>query len=330
MKRKQDTVDAEFTDVDYRPRRPSGSRVANVRRRSRGHWVTVLAVGAPLGLLKLMLWVSSGVGMLAGEAVRVVAVPVARLAAIAATFGAMCLGIMWLGAYAIRGGVAETRALADRAHASLTRGTDALLAMVPGHEPDRSVPRAVPISPEIREDGGSIGQAVASAAEFVEDGVNLLLPPAGRYPQIEGLPRIEGEILERAGGHRMQELVSGILESIEQVESSGRHTLIGDNGKAFGPLQVRREPCQDLAQFFGIAIDPRRCNGNYELSEYVVRLYLGYWGMRYEQQTGYAATAEVLCRTWNGGPDQGPPEKTDVYWAKCQSHNGDIAQLVAR
>jgi hypothetical protein len=331
MKSKGKIVDAEFTVLDESALRSSGRSAPNVKRRGRGHWVTLCLVMLPLAVIKLIFWFSSEIGSVGGEIARIVVVPLMRFVTICVTFTVACLGVMYLGAYAIRGSVAEMRSLADRAHESLNRGTDELLALVPGSEPN--VPRAIPVPDGWQPPGDErspISQAVASVADFAGDAVNLLLPLSGRYPQIDGQPRIDGDILELAGGHRMQELISGILASIEQVESSGCLTLVGDNGKAFGPLQVRREPCEDLAQFFGITVDPKACNGNYELSEYVVRLYLGYWGVQHEMRTGQAATAEVLCRTWNGGPDQGPFDKTDVYWAKCQRHDSGLAQLAAR
>lgn len=325
-------VDAEFCDDDQASRRgPTRSRPSNLRRSRRGSWVNTLLLALPLWGLRQMLSLASGIGLLVGELARVIVVPLARMATVCAAFTAMCLGVMYLGAYAIRGGVAETKNLADRFHASVTGSADALLALVPtGGHPD-TAPRAIPVPTNYRPlaPGQPPEESVPAISRFA-DAVNLLLPLAGRYPQIEGLPRIDGDILELAGGHRMQALISEILPAIEQVESSGCATLVGDKGKAFGPYQVRREPCEDLADRFGAVINPADCNGNYELSEYVVRLYLGYWGVQHELSTGQTATARDLCRTWNGGPDQGPFAKTDIYWAKCQSHKTDIAQLVAR
>ncbi len=345
MKKKkyEHVVDAEFRTDDEEPRRrTSGRHAGNTRRKSRGSWVNLLFLALPFWVLRRFFSLASGIGSGIGEILRFVAVPVARFATIAVAFTGMCLGVMYAGAYAIRGGVDRTRSIADSWHASLNKGADALLAMVPSHAshaPDEDVPKAVPIlanyrpgqTPNLEVPAASEGSSpVLDAISDVADGaVNLLLPSLRDYPKPGNLPAIEGDILELAGGHRMQQLITSILPAVEQVESSGRQELIGDNGLAYGPLQVRHEPCEDLRDRFGIEVNPADCNGNYELSEYVVRLYLGYWGIQHELRTGKVATAKDLCRTWNGGPDQGPYKKTDAYWARCKSHDDSIAYLAA-
>lgn len=342
-KEKKKVVDADFRmDDEDPPRRTFGRRAGNARRKSRGSWVNLLLVTLPLWCIRQMFSLASGIGLMVGEVARIVVVPVARGLTVLIAFTGMCLGVMYAGAYAIRGGVDRTRSIADSWHASLNKGADALLAMVPppGGSPAEDVPKAVPVLANYRP-----GQAQApglaappeGAPSLLDDisgaageAVNLLLPSLRDYPKpADNLPPIEGDILELAGGHRMQQLITSILPAIEQVESSGRQELIGDNGLAYGPLQVRHEPCEDLRDRFGIEVNPADCNGNYALSEYVVRLYLGYWGIQHELRTGKVATAKDLCRTWNGGPDQGPYKKTDAYWARCTSHDDSIAYLAA-
>lgn len=343
MKKKKygKVVEAEFRDDESGPTRASGRRAGNFRRGLRGSWVTALALAMIVAPVKLVLSIASGIGLVGGEIARIVVVPLARMATVCVAFTAMCLGVMYVGAYAIRGGVDRTRSMADSWHASLNKGADALLAMVPSHagSPAEDVPRAIPVLASYRSgqaqtpDVSAHHEAAPSFIDKISDAaggaVNLLLPSLTDYPKLEGLPSIEGDVLELAGGHRMQQLITGILPAIEQVESSGRQELIGDNGLAYGPLQVRHEPCEDLRERFGIEVNPADCNGNYALSEYVVRLYLGYWGIQHELRTGKVATAKDLCRTWNGGPDQGPYKKTDAYWARCTSHDDSIAYLAA-
>lgn len=323
MKTKAHVVDADFRvvhDGNEQAVTPRGRRPAP--RRRRGNWVAVILMIAIVWPVRALFATANFIGgSVIGELLRIVVVPAARLAAVVVAFTAAGLGVMYLGAYAVRDGVRETRTLADDWHAALNRGTDALLALVPARDP---IPRAIPVPDDWSDDrpGDQPEQMVGSVGTLLPSLVDM-------YPRTENLPPIDGDILELAGGHRMQMLITEILPAIQQVESSGRQELIGDNGLAFGPLQVRHEPCEDLAQFFGVVVKPQDCNGNYALSEYVVRLYLGYWGVQYEMQTGRPATAEVLCRTWNGGPDQGPRNRTDIYWAKCMKHDSAIAQLAA-
>lgn len=342
-KRYENVVEAEFRDDEPVRGRANGRHAKNEKRRgARGSWINLVLVALPLLLLKLMFSLASGIGLVVGEVARIVAVPLARGLTVMVAFTGMCLGVMYAGAYAIRGGVDRTRTIADSWHASLNKGADALLAMVPSHgshAPDEDVPRAVPIlanrhpnqalAPEVPAASEGASPVLDAISDAADGAVNLLLPALRDYPKPGNLPAIEGDILELAGGHRMQQLITSILPAVEQVESSGRQELIGDNGLAYGPLQVRHEPCEDLKERFGIEVNPADCNGNYALSEYVVRLYLGYWGIQHELRTGKVATAKDLCRTWNGGPDQGPYNKTDAYWARCKSHDDSIAYLAA-
>lgn len=87
----------------------------------------------------------------------------------------------------------------------------------------------------------------------------------------------------------------------------------GDNGKAWGVLQIRQEVITDVNRVYKTryvhadAEDPRKAFA-------ICRLYLGYWGGRYQKLTGKPPTYEVLARIWNGGPNGWRVKATRKYW----------------
>lgn len=276
--------------------------------------------GAVALLVTLVIGLCNAGSKVVAETVRHVGPPVARVATFALLLAAFVLAIAHYGAIGLDRGLGYTHGAIQTAHRESNDFLDRIWALVPRFEPSRPVPRATPVG---EPDQPPVIERVASVIEGA-------LFPQDELPQPANLPPIEGDILATAGGDRMQALITATLPAIAQVESSGRPFCVGDRGKAFGMYQVRHEPCEDIARIYGITIDQRQCDGNVPLSEYALRLYLGYWAARYEASTGEAATAEVLCRTWNGGPDMGPAEKTDGYWERCQSFFPEVAQLAAR
>jgi hypothetical protein len=181
--------------------------------------------------------------------------------------------------------------------------------------PDNSPPRATPIEEQ--------GQ-----------GEKLELMDASLLPELESLPFSGGtayviteDMKSSAGGTRIQDMITGILPAVWQTESSGELFAIGDNGlehKAYGPLQVRQPVCDDLERLFGVSIDPKDCDGNWNLSEYAYRLYVGYWGSQYEKQSGKKVTPEVLARIWNGGPTGHAKTATVKYAEKFKGFQADL------
>ena len=49
-------------------------------------------------------------------------------------------------------------------------------------------------------------------------------------------------------------------------------------------------------------------------AEWVVKQYLGWYGLAYHRETGKAVTNEVLARIHNGGPDGWKEPVTKRYW----------------
>lgn len=222
------------------------------------------------------------------------------------------------GLYAHRAADAITsslRSAVERTHAALAASlADTRAAFRLGSDAEEAVPEARLATAE---------DLVAGSPEPMP--VSLLLPPLD-LPAVE----ITAAELEKAGGARIQGLLTQVLDAVHAVESDGGSELVGDTKlrhKAYGPLQVRQTVCDDLRAFFGLELDPVTCNGNWELSEKAFRLYVGYWLVRYEQTMRKPATAEVACKIWNGGPKGYLKSATVHYWAKVTDRQPALVSL---
>lgn len=101
------------------------------------------------------------------------------------------------------------------------------------------------------------------------------------------------------------------LDAIEQVESRGRCDLVGDGGKAIGPLQIWRSYWSDACEF---APNLKKCG--YEACTdpiYARRVALAYLA-RYR-----AASPEQMARIHNGGPKGASKKSTLEYWKKVRA-----------
>lgn len=99
--------------------------------------------------------------------------------------------------------------------------------------------------------------------------------------------------------------------ALHQVETSGRTgPILGDGGKALGPLQCSRAAFADS-----------RVPGRYEqvadlaFARRVAEAYL----KRYAPQAWAEGNVEVLARTWNGGPAGARKAATLPYAAKVRA-----------
>lgn len=108
------------------------------------------------------------------------------------------------------------------------------------------------------------------------------------------------------------------IDALIEVESGGNWDAVGDNGKALGGLQIRKEVIEDVNKFY---------NKNYEHSDAFSRekaieicgLYLRYWGEQYEKKYDHKPSIEDYARIWNGGPTGYMKKSTYKYWKKVVS-----------
>ena len=111
---------------------------------------------------------------------------------------------------------------------------------------------------------------------------------------------------------------SKFINALIAVESNGDTNAIGDNGKAFGCLQIHKCVIKDVNQIYKTSYQ------HYEMFDRqksidVCKKYLTFWSKMYKENTGKKVTWEVLARLWNGGPMfYLKKNKTDSYWKKVK------------
>ena len=113
-------------------------------------------------------------------------------------------------------------------------------------------------------------------------------------------------------------------KAVHHVESGGRTgpDIVGDGGKAIGPLQIWKACWLDATEF-----DPS-IGGSYADChdlEYAVKIFRAYTA-RYatERRLGREPTDEDRARIWNGGPNGYKKKATDKYWKKVKERLNDV------
>lgn len=107
------------------------------------------------------------------------------------------------------------------------------------------------------------------------------------------------------------------FKALHQVESSGRTgRVIGDHGRALGPLQIHREYFNDAAEY------DKSLGNNYnrvtdlEFAKRVVSAYLN----RYAPKAVAKNDFKTLARVHNGGPNGHKVAATVKYWSKIEQN----------
>ena len=105
-----------------------------------------------------------------------------------------------------------------------------------------------------------------------------------------------------------------LAKAVHQVESSGRtdKNIIGDNGKAIGPLQIHYSNWKDATDF------DKSIGGKYSDCynlEYSKKIFVAYMS-RYAK----GKDAETKARIWNGGIAGADKGSTKKYWTKVKAN----------
>ena len=111
-------------------------------------------------------------------------------------------------------------------------------------------------------------------------------------------------------------LIILLIPFLITVESAGDANAV--NGDAVGILQIRECVVSDLNRICKSTVYLCSDRWSKDKSVEMCKLYLLYYGNRYERKTGNKATFEVLSRIWNGGPDGYSKRSTKVYWYKVR------------
>ena len=110
-------------------------------------------------------------------------------------------------------------------------------------------------------------------------------------------------------------LISLIIALI-MVESSGNNDAIGDNGKAYGCLQLHAAYVQDAAEYAGknwVHEDAFDRNTSIQ----IFKAYMARYAT--EERLGRNPTAADIARIHNGGPNGYKKSATDKYLLKVKA-----------
>ena len=112
-----------------------------------------------------------------------------------------------------------------------------------------------------------------------------------------------------------------LIDALIQVESNGDVNAVGDNGKAYGCLQIWDVVIQDVNRVYRTNYKHKDAFSKSK-AEQICRLYLTHWGKHYERTTHKKVTYEILARIWNGGPKGYKKKQTIAYWNKVRKELG--------
>ena len=105
-----------------------------------------------------------------------------------------------------------------------------------------------------------------------------------------------------------------LVKAIHKVESGGRTDgkIIGDNGRAIGPLQIHYSNWKDATDF------DKSIRGKYSDChdlDYSCKIFFAYLN-KYAK----GKDAEDRARVWNGGPRGAEKSVTKAYWKKVKEN----------
>lgn len=110
-----------------------------------------------------------------------------------------------------------------------------------------------------------------------------------------------------------------LIDRLIILESKGKN-IVGDQGRAFGKLQIWEVVVQDVNRIYRKHYKHSDAFNTKKARE-ICRLYLVHYGKVYERQTGRKAGDVILARIWNGGPDGYKDEATIAYVQKLRKIN---------
>jgi len=113
------------------------------------------------------------------------------------------------------------------------------------------------------------------------------------------------------------ETIAQLILAIIQVESGGNMMAVGDNGKAYGCMQIHAIYVEDVNRIWGTNFKHDDAFDKVAAMEMFL-IYTGHYAVKMEDKLDRKATFEDLARIHNGGPNGWQKESTKKYWAKVQ------------
>lgn len=109
------------------------------------------------------------------------------------------------------------------------------------------------------------------------------------------------------------ELIKAMFTILMLVEDSSMDNV---KEQAIGLYQIRPIFVEDVNRIAGTSFKHEDAR-NARVAQQMIYIYLTYYGKRYEEKTGKVASAEIMGRIFNGGPNGYTKEATVVYGRKC-------------
>lgn len=112
-----------------------------------------------------------------------------------------------------------------------------------------------------------------------------------------------------------------LIDALIAVESRGNAAAVGDNGRAFGILQIHAVMVADANRIARTSYTHREMFDPAK-GRAVAEIILGHYARHIERTTGVPATNEQLARVWNGGGSAWKPQAAakeanlQRYWRK--------------
>ncbi len=139
---------------------------------------------------------------------------------------------------------------------------------------------------------------------------------SGAVGLILSLKKTKGTIVLRNTVRPKQPMFEQLLDAIEQVESGGDSSAVGDNGKAVGAYQIHKIYVDDVNRIYGTRFTYEDRWDKFESRE-LVRMYVNWYIM--ESNGGSGNYFRDIARIHNGGPNGYKKECTKAYWEKVKA-----------
>ena len=111
-------------------------------------------------------------------------------------------------------------------------------------------------------------------------------------------------------------ILTSIMQILMVVETQGNADAIGDNGTAFGILQIRSICVRDVNRIYKVNFEHKKMF-DVETSKNVFMAYMGHGWAHFVKRHGYDPSEQDLVRMWNGGIYTGyQRESTEPYYQK--------------
>lgn len=108
-----------------------------------------------------------------------------------------------------------------------------------------------------------------------------------------------------------------LIQAITHVESRGNNREIGDNGKAFGSLQIHKGVIADVNRVYGTNYKHSDAFNRVKAKQIAV-LYLKHYGEVFKRLYRKPVTNEIYARIWNAGINRIYSVKADCYWNRVK------------